>query len=93
MAALRSPVPGPVAVVFLAVIASAIFGLEQRGVAVVGRLPNALPTLGLPDMTHLSLPEVALDAAAVWLVSFGSGIVAARSFGARGKFEVDPTPS
>jgi sulfate permease, SulP family len=90
MAALRSPVPGPVAVVFLAVIASAVFGLEQRGVAVVGRLPNALPTLGLPDMTHLSLPEVALDAAAVWLVSFGSGIVAARSFGARGKFEVDP---
>ena len=25
----------------------------------------------------------------MWLVSFGSGIVAARSFGARGKFEVD----
>ncbi|MEJ0096231.1 MAG: SulP family inorganic anion transporter [Methylocella sp.] len=87
--ALRSPVPGPLVVVILAVIASAVFGLEQKGVAVVGRLPSALPTLALPDMTHLTLPQVALDAAAVWLVSFGSGIVAARSFGARGKFEVD----
>ncbi|WP_041368066.1 SulP family inorganic anion transporter [Methylocella silvestris] len=89
LTALRSPVPGPLVVVVLAVIVSAIFGLEQRGVAVVGSLPNALPALGLPDMSHLSLPEVALDAAAVWLVSFGSGIVTARSFGARGKFEVD----
>ncbi len=85
----RSPVPGPVVVVVLAVVASAVFDFEKMGVAVVGKLPESLPTLSLPHAANLSLMELVLDAAAVWLVSFSSGIVAARSFGARGKFEVD----
>ena len=38
----------------------------------------------------MNLPlKLLLDATAIWLVSFGSGIVTARSFGARGKFAVD----
>jgi MFS superfamily sulfate permease-like transporter len=85
----RSPVPGPLAVVVIAVVASAVFNFEKMGVKVVGSLPESLPALSIPNMTNLPLKELLLDAAAVWLVSFGSGIVGARSFGARGKFEVD----
>jgi len=85
----RSPVPGPLVVVVLAVVASALFDFEKMGVKVVGNLPETLPKLSLPGVTNLPWKELLLDAAAVWLVSFGSGIVAARSFGARGKFEVD----
>ncbi|WP_036262465.1 SulP family inorganic anion transporter [Methylocapsa aurea] len=85
----RSPVPGPVVVIVIAAAASAIFDFEKMGVAVVGNLPRSLPTFSLPDVMNLPLGELLLDALAIWLVSFGSGIVTARSFGARGKFAVD----
>jgi len=84
----RSPVPGPLVVVVVSVAASAVFDFEGLGIKVVGSLPEALPSWSLP-FTSLPLKELLLGAGAVWLVSFGSGIVAARSFGARGKFEVD----
>lgn len=85
----RSPVPGPIAVVVIAAAASAIFDFEKMGVAVVGNLPRALPSFSFPDLMNLPLKELLLDATAIWLVSFGSGIVTARSFGARGKFAVN----
>jgi sulfate permease, SulP family len=85
----RSPIPGPLVVVVVAVAASALLGFEKLGIKVVGDLPGTLPALSLPVVTGLPLRDLLLGAAAIWLVSFGSGIVAARSFGARGKFEVD----
>lgn len=85
----RSPIPGPLVVVIIAVVASSVFDFQKMGVAVVGNLPSSLPTLSLHNVVNLNPQELLLDAAAVWLVSFGSGIVTARSFGARGNFEVD----
>ena len=84
------PVPGPVVVVVLAVVLSLIFGLEGRGVAVVGDIPAALPSLALPRAADLPYATLALGAAAIFLVSFGSGLVTARSFGAKGGHVVDP---
>jgi len=85
----RSPIPGPLVVVVIAVIASALFDFEKIGIKMVGELPTSMPRLSIPLTRDLPLKELLFGAAAVWLVSFGSGIVAARSFGARGKFEVD----
>ncbi len=85
----RFPIPGPLVIVVVAVGASALFDFENMGIKVVGDLPKAFPAPSLPGVANLPLRELVLGAAAVWLVSFGSGIVAARSFGARGKFEVD----
>lgn len=86
----KSPVPSPLVVVTLAILASWLFGFEAMGIKVVGAIPEGVPSLSLPFDTALSLKEILLGAAAVWLVSFSSGIVAARSFGSRGKFDVDP---
>lgn len=85
----RAPVPGPLVVVVVAVVASDLFDFEGMGIRVVGSLPEAFPTLSLPYSANLPIRDTLLAAAAVWLVSFASGIVAARSFGTRGKFEVD----
>ncbi|MDH6234735.1 SulP family sulfate permease [Mesorhizobium soli] len=85
----RSPIPGPVVVVVLAVAASALFDFEGKGIKVVGTLPRSLPALSLPLSPAISTRDLLLGAAAVWLVGFGSGLVAARSFGARDKFDVD----
>lgn len=82
-------IPGPVLVVVVSVILSAIFDFRGHGMAVVGDIPRGLPMLSLPALAHLPLDKIMLGSAAVFLVSFGSGIVAARSFGARTGQEVD----
>jgi sulfate permease, SulP family len=84
-----SIIPGPLVVVVVAIIVSALFDFEGAGIKVVGSLPRSFPTFALPIVTDLPIKDLLLGAGAVWLVSFGSGIVSARSFGARGKFEVD----
>ncbi len=87
--ALRFPVPGPVVVVAAAVALSALFDFKGMGVAVVGDIPTGFPTLSLPPLASLPIDGLLLGAASVFLVSFGSGIVAARSFGARIGEDVD----
>lgn len=88
--ALRSPIPGPVMVVVLSVALSFLFDFEGRGIAVVGSIPEGLPSMTLPEMGDLPLDELLVGAAAIFLVSFGSGVIAARSFGALGGYRVDP---
>ncbi|HEV7309208.1 SulP family inorganic anion transporter [Ensifer sp.] len=86
----RSPVPGPVIVVFLAVLLSFLFDFEGRGMAVVGDIPKGLPSLVVPRLGELPLEGLITGAAAIFLVSFGSGVIAARSFAAIGGYRVDP---
>lgn len=86
----RFPVPGPVVVLVLSVILSALFNFEGRGIAVVGDIPTGLPSLTLPQLSGLPLQTLVLGSAAIFLVSFGSGIITARTFGAIGGYSVDP---
>lgn len=88
--AIRLPIPGPVIVVVLSVILSAVFDLQSMGVAVVGQIPAGLPTVTIPALGELPIDTLLLASAAVFLVSFGSGIVTARSFAARTGERVDP---
>lgn len=89
LAQLRSPIPGPLIVVAVAGLASALFDLEGRGMKVIGSLPETLPTLSFPDVSQLPYRELLLGAGAIWLVGVSSGLVAARSFGARDRFDVN----
>lgn len=86
---LRFPVPGPVVVVAAAVALSAVFDFKGMGIAVVGDIPTGFPTLSFPPLASVPIDGLLLGAASVFLVSFGSGIVAARSFGARIGEDVD----
>lgn len=81
--AFRSPVPGPVVVVVLAVVLSAVFDFQGMGIAVVGDIPRGIPRFSIPSLAGVPLQQLIFGAAAIFLVSFGSGIVTARSFGAR----------
>ena len=56
----------------------------------VGDIPAGLPALTLPRLAGLPVDTILLGAAAIFLVSFGAGIVTARSFGARTGHAVDP---
>ncbi|HEV7322683.1 MAG TPA: SulP family inorganic anion transporter [Ensifer sp.] len=85
----KSPVPGPVVVVFLAVMLSYLFDFEGRGMAVVGDIPDGLPALAVPRLGDLPIDALLTGGAAIFLVSFGSGVIAARSFAALGGYRVD----
>ncbi|OAP40972.1 sulfate transporter [Sinorhizobium glycinis] len=88
--ALNSPVPGPVIVVVISVFLSFLFDFEGRGIAVVGSIPEGLPSIALPRMGDLPYESMLVGGAAIFLVSFGSGVIAARSFGSLGGYRVDP---
>ncbi len=63
--------------------------LEQiDGVAAVE--PAVLPLPAFAELSGLPLQELAFGSAAIFLVSFGSGIITARTFGAIGGYQVDP---
>ncbi len=78
---IRFPLPGPVVVVVLSVLLSLIFDFEARGIAVVGDIPRELPSLSLPAFAGLPWDRILLGAMAVFLVSFGAGIITAKTFG------------
>jgi high affinity sulfate transporter 1 len=82
-------VPGPVVVVLLSILLSALLGFEAMGIGIVGSLPSGLPTPGLPWLQGLPLGQLVLGSAAVFVVSFGAGIITARSFGAQTGEAVD----
>lgn len=85
----RLPIPGPVIVVVLAVLLSALLDLPARGIATVGELPAHLPRLALPSTGGAGLDRLLLGAVAIFFVSFAAGLVTARSFGQRGGYPVD----
>jgi high affinity sulfate transporter 1 len=88
--AIRSPVPGPVVVVAAALVLSATFDFAGKGIAVVGTLPTGLPQLALPNPLAMPMTELMSGALAVFLVSFGAGIISAKSFAARVGEQTDP---
>ena len=86
---MRLPVPGSVIVVVVSVLLSFVLDLQGRGVAIVGDLPEGLPTFALPSGPWLPLEALVLGSSAIFLVSFGAGIITARSFGAQTGEPVD----
>lgn len=67
----------------------AVLHLDQQGVAVLGPFPAGLPTLRWPTVPVEQLPALAASAAGLALVLFSSGVVTARSFAAKNRYEID----
>jgi high affinity sulfate transporter 1 len=70
--------PSPLIWVGLAIAASALFGLEARGVALVGEVPSGLPALAFPDLSLAA--ELWPAALGIALMSFTESVAAARTF-------------
>jgi SulP family sulfate permease len=85
----KFPIPGPVLVVVLATLLSYLFGFDAWGIKTVGQLPAGLPSIGLPWVPGLPIGQIIFGSAAVFVVSFGAGIITARSFGAITKEQVN----
>jgi len=70
--------PAPLVAVALGILGTRLFGLQSHGVEVVGRIPQGLPSLTIPDF---SLAEQLWPAAlGIALMSFTETIAAGRAF-------------
>ena len=81
--------PGPLVAVIIATLLSFLFNLEAAGISSVGKIPAVLPSLTLPMPEGIELDDLAQNAFGILVVSFGSGIVTARSFGAKNRYRVN----
>src|SRR5262245_21074831 len=82
-------VPGSLLGIVGGVIAVYGLGLEDKGVAVLGKLPAGLPHFHWPQFEPSLLTPLVGGALGVALMSFSSGMVTARSFAARNHYDID----
>lgn len=82
-------VPGSLVAVALAIAAVWLFGLDDRGVDVVGAIPSGLPPVGLPAVPLGEYLDLAGGALGVALVGFAEGLGAAKTYAERRGDTVD----
>jgi len=85
----RPTVPGALIALVAGALVVAVFGLDERGVDVLGRLPSGLPDLAVPDVSFADLQELLPAAAAIALVAAADTLVSSRAFAVRGGYEVN----
>jgi len=74
--------------VVIGTLASFAFSLESLGIALIGKVPATLPSLLVHMPEGIGLVDLVQDGFGIFIVSFGSGIVTARSFGAKNRYRV-----
>jgi SulP family sulfate permease len=82
--------PASLVAVVLGVLVSRALDLDNEGVAVVGHITASLPDLGVPDVPLDDVERLAAGALGIALLAYAESIAAARQFGAKHGYEVDP---
>ncbi|QIN84737.1 sulfate permease [Rubrobacter tropicus] len=81
--------PAPLLVVAASALAVYAFGLEGRGVGIVGEVPGGLPGLSVPALDPGSVVALIPTALTIAFVGFMESIAVAKSIAAKGRYEVD----
>ncbi|WP_448873544.1 SulP family inorganic anion transporter [Desulfobulbus propionicus] len=83
----RLPAALIVAAVSIAVVE--ILHLQSQGVAVLGTVPGGLPALHVPHFDFSRFEILVQHAASIALISFTSGVLTAKSFARRNRYDID----
>ena len=83
-------VPGALVVVVGSILAVELFGLEDRGVKIVGDIPDTLPAFGLPDFDGSLVGSLMATAFVITMVGFMESIAVAKVYARRNRYEVEP---
>lgn len=81
--------PAALTVVVASIVAVNIADLENRGVQVVGSIPDSLPTFGLPQFSGSLIGSLTTTALIITLVGFMESIAVAKTYARRHRYEVD----
>lgn len=81
---------GPVAVVVATTAAVWAFGLGDKGVRIVGEVPQSLPPLTLPSFSPDLLGQLLLPAFLISIIGFVESISVAQTLAAKKRQRIDP---
>lgn len=81
--------PAALIVVVAGIASVVVFDLDQNGVAVLGNVPAGLPSFPIMAFEPNILGKLLFGAAGIALVSFTSGVMTAKSFARRNRYEVN----
>lgn len=82
--------PGPFIAVLLATLVVVVFSLQDKGIRVVGQVPEGLPAFGLTLIPWHDVGTLAAVAGGVAIVAYSDTVLTARTFAARQRGYVDP---
>ena len=83
-------VPGSLVAVVLGIVAVKAFGLDGKGVDIVGPIQAGLPHLGLPSLGWSDYASLSGGAIGIVLVGFAEGLGAAKTYAAKAHYSIDP---
>ncbi len=84
-----SKIPTALVILFLAIIISAAFNLQDKGIAVIGDVPTGLPMPNWPTITVIDFQSLVVPALMIALVSYANTIATARSFANRKDHDIE----
>lgn len=76
----RFAVPGPVIGILFGLACPWLFDPRAHGVSTIGALPTEWPRLSIPSVSGLQFDDIVLGSMALFIVTFGSGIITVRTF-------------
>ena len=81
---------GPVAAVIVTTLVAWLLNLDERGVAVVGAVPQSLPPLTAPSFSPDLLAQLAVPALLISIIGFVESISVAQTLAAKKRQRIDP---
>ena len=81
---------GPVAAVVATTVAVWLFGLADRGVKIVGEVPQSLPPLTLPGLGPELLSALLVPAILISIIGFVESVSVAQTLAAKKRQRIDP---
>ncbi|MDD7910937.1 sulfate permease [Pseudovibrio exalbescens] len=81
---------GPVAAVVATTLTVWAFGLAQKGVAIVGEVPQSLPPLTVPSFSPDLLLTLAVPALLISIIGFVESVSVAQTLAAKKRQRIDP---
>jgi SulP family sulfate permease len=81
--------PNALIVVLGSIAAVKIFGLDDRGVKVVGDVPSALPWLTWPSLNTTLVGQLLVPAIAITMVGFLESVAVAKTYARKNGYEID----
>ncbi|MGB0748713.1 MAG: SulP family inorganic anion transporter [Magnetospiraceae bacterium] len=81
---------GPVAAIAVTTLSVWLFGLADRGVAIVGAVPQSLPPFTMPDTSFDLVRQLFLPAILISIIGFVESISIAQTLAAKKRQRIDP---
>jgi len=81
---------GPVAAVAVTTLSVWLFGLNDRGVSIVGEVPQGLPPLTLPGLSPDLVGQLLMPAILISIIGFVESVSVAQTLAAKKRQRIDP---